>query len=137
MLVLVVYPFSNHHLFWTHRYQSSVAKSCLSTILSIQPKDSAVSGGETRENVVQRLADDMLDKLPPYYLRHEVRLLFTLILLLFSRTFNICTSARKNRFFIFRVHIIFLQSKCVEINKFKIKIKVTRQTSDTKWTMLN
>ncbi|XP_066913562.1 dynein axonemal heavy chain 5-like [Clytia hemisphaerica] len=54
-------------------YQSSVAKSCLATILSIQPKDSAATGGETREAVVQRLADDMLEKLPPNYLKHEVR----------------------------------------------------------------
>jgi dynein heavy chain len=46
----------------------------LSTIVSIQPKDSGGSGGETRETVVYRQADEMLSKLPPDYIPHEVKI---------------------------------------------------------------
>lgn len=53
-------------------YQSKLAKDVLDTILSIQPKDSSGGGDETREAVVARLADDMLDKLPPDYGPFEV-----------------------------------------------------------------
>ena len=58
--------------FFNPRYQSNVAKNCLNTILSIQPKDSSGGAGETRESVVNRLADDMLGKLPEDYIPHEV-----------------------------------------------------------------
>lgn len=53
-------------------YQSKLAKDVLDTILSIQPKDSSSGRGETREAVVSRLADDMLEKLPPDYIPFEV-----------------------------------------------------------------
>ena len=54
-------------------YQSNMAQSVLQTILNIQPKDSSGGGGETRESVVFRQASNMLDKLPPDYIPHEVR----------------------------------------------------------------
>ncbi|XP_048224317.1 dynein axonemal heavy chain 5 [Perognathus longimembris pacificus] len=54
-------------------YQSKLAKDVLDAILSIQPKDSSGGGDETREAVVARLADDMLDKLPADYSPFEVK----------------------------------------------------------------
>ncbi|XP_041923315.1 LOW QUALITY PROTEIN: dynein heavy chain 5, axonemal-like [Alosa sapidissima] len=55
-------------------YQTNLANETLSTIISVQPKDSGAGGGETRESSVQRLANEMLDKLPADYVPHEVRI---------------------------------------------------------------
>lgn len=57
---------------YTCSYQTKAARDVLDTILSIQPKDSSGGGGETRESVVYRLSDDMLDKLPSDYDPFEV-----------------------------------------------------------------
>ncbi|KAM6971581.1 LOW QUALITY PROTEIN: dynein axonemal heavy chain 8-like [Tautogolabrus adspersus] len=54
-------------------YQTNLANETLSTIISIQPKDSGGGAGETREASVQRLANEMLEKLPPDYVPHEVK----------------------------------------------------------------
>ena len=45
----------------------------LVTIVNIQPKDTGGGGGDTREMIVYRLADEMLDKLPSDYVPHEVQ----------------------------------------------------------------
>lgn len=50
-----------------------MAKEVLDTIMNIQPKDSSGSKGETRESIVYHIADDMLLKLPPDYVAHEVK----------------------------------------------------------------
>uniref|UniRef100_A0A8B9S2Y8 Dynein heavy chain 5 n=1 Tax=Apteryx owenii TaxID=8824 RepID=A0A8B9S2Y8_APTOW len=73
-------------------YQSTLSKDVLDIILSIQPKVSSGGGGETREAVVTRLADDMLEKLPnmgPFqpmniFLRQEVAQLQRVITLVRS-----------------------------------------------------
>lgn len=44
----------------------------LDCILDIQPKDSSAGLGETREDFVNRLAGEMLDKLPDNYVPFEV-----------------------------------------------------------------
>ncbi|KAM4605979.1 LOW QUALITY PROTEIN: dynein axonemal heavy chain 5 [Polymixia lowei] len=54
-------------------YQTNLANETLGTIINIQPKDSGGGSGETREATVQRLANEMLEKLPPDYVPHEVR----------------------------------------------------------------
>merc|ERR1711881_219035 len=54
-------------------YQTNSATTILDTILNIQPKDSGGGGGETRETVVYRQAEEMLEKLPPDYVAHEVK----------------------------------------------------------------
>ena len=65
------------------RYQTDTVKRMLDTILSIQPKDSSQSGGETREAIVYRLSDEILNKLPNDYVAHEVLLFIIIILLKF------------------------------------------------------
>lgn len=55
--------------------EMSRAQVILDTILSIQPKEGGNSrGGESRESVVYRLAEDMLEKMPKDYIDHEVKL---------------------------------------------------------------
>ena len=49
-----------------------MANTMLETIVNIQPKDAGGGGGETRESIVYRLADDMLEKLPEDYIQFEV-----------------------------------------------------------------
>ncbi|KAL7304210.1 hypothetical protein TKK_0003404 [Trichogramma kaykai] len=54
-------------------YQIQTAKGILDTILNVQPKEGGSQGGETRETVVYKLAEDMLAKLPKEYNAFEVK----------------------------------------------------------------
>eukprot|EP00050_Salpingoeca_kvevrii_P002276 m.190165 g.190165 ORF g.190165 m.190165 type:complete len:4578 (-) comp10576_c0_seq1:102-13835(-) len=54
-------------------YQTTTATSVLGTIVDIQPKESSGGGGETREDVVTRMCNDFLEKLPDDFVPHEVR----------------------------------------------------------------
>uniref|UniRef100_A0A8C3TQI8 Dynein axonemal heavy chain 8 n=1 Tax=Catharus ustulatus TaxID=91951 RepID=A0A8C3TQI8_CATUS len=54
-------------------YQKNTSADVLDTITNIQPKESGGGSGETREAVVYRSAEDMLEKLPPDYIPHEVK----------------------------------------------------------------
>ena len=64
----------------TCSYQTNMAKEVLDTILSIQPKEGGGGGGETRETVVYRQAEEMLEKLPPNYISHEVSCPYIIII---------------------------------------------------------
>lgn len=50
-------------------YQINTAKGILDTILSVQPKESGGGSGESRENIVYQLADDMCDEVFVFLLK--------------------------------------------------------------------
>uniref|UniRef100_A0A3Q3F240 Dynein, axonemal, heavy chain 5 like n=1 Tax=Kryptolebias marmoratus TaxID=37003 RepID=A0A3Q3F240_KRYMA len=54
-------------------YQTNTSAEVLNTITNIQPKESGGGSGVTRESIVYNMAEDMLDKLPPDYVPHEVK----------------------------------------------------------------
>ena len=55
-------------------YQINTAKGILDTILLVQPKESSgTKSGDTREAVVNKIAEDMLRKLPRDYAPQEVK----------------------------------------------------------------
>jgi len=54
-------------------FQTNTAKEILDMIVNIQPKDGGGGSGETRESVVYRQCDEMLEKMPVDYVPHEVR----------------------------------------------------------------
>ncbi|TPX43177.1 hypothetical protein SeLEV6574_g05202 [Synchytrium endobioticum] len=53
--------------------QTKESQRMLDTILSIQPKDSNTGSGETREDAVKRLANDLLSKLPEDFDKNKTR----------------------------------------------------------------
>lgn len=61
------------------RYQTNTSAEVLDTITNIQPKESGGGSGETRESIVYNMAEDMLKKLPPNYVPHEVSLSIQII----------------------------------------------------------
>uniref|UniRef100_UPI0037E892BB dynein axonemal heavy chain 8-like n=1 Tax=Semicossyphus pulcher TaxID=241346 RepID=UPI0037E892BB len=54
-------------------YQTNTSAEVLDTITNIQPKESGGGSGVTRETIVHDMAEDMLEKLPPNYVPHEVK----------------------------------------------------------------
>ena len=61
LFTLTFVPPSHHagtKVTWQRKY-------VLDTIMTIQPKDSNGGTRETRESIVYKIAQDMLDKLPP------------------------------------------------------------------------
>ncbi|TKS79492.1 Dynein heavy chain 8, axonemal [Collichthys lucidus] len=54
-------------------YQTNTSAEVLDTITNIQPKESGGGSGATRESIVYNMAEDMLEKLPPNYMPHEVK----------------------------------------------------------------
>ncbi|KAM7379582.1 hypothetical protein PAMP_005128 [Pampus punctatissimus] len=54
-------------------YQTNTSAEVLDTITNIQPKESGGGSGATRESIVYNMAEDMLEKLPPNYVPHEVK----------------------------------------------------------------
>ncbi|KAJ1555489.1 Dynein heavy chain 8, axonemal, partial [Nowakowskiella sp. JEL0078] len=54
--------------------QTKESQKMLDTVMSIQPKDSNTGSGETREDVVKRLANDLLSKLAEDFDKNKVKL---------------------------------------------------------------
>jgi dynein heavy chain, axonemal len=54
-------------------YQTNTVQTVIETILDVQPKESNISSGQTREDVVYNTAKEMVDKLPSDYLAHEIK----------------------------------------------------------------
>jgi len=77
------------------------AQAILDTILSIQPKEGAsIRGGETRENVVYKLADDVIEKMLKNYVDHEVKRVLNRMVKLFYFIFlNLLISLYLSRCF--------------------------------------
>jgi dynein heavy chain len=53
--------------------QTKISQNMLETIMSIQPKDSNAGGGETREEAVKRIANDLLGKLPESFDKNKTK----------------------------------------------------------------
>ncbi|KAI9206840.1 dynein heavy chain and region D6 of dynein motor-domain-containing protein [Polychytrium aggregatum] len=53
--------------------QTKESQKMLDTIMSIQPKDSNTGSGETREDAVKRMANDLLSKLPEDFDKNRVK----------------------------------------------------------------
>lgn len=58
------------------RYQSNTTQTVLDIIVSVQPKEAGAVGAESREVVVTRLANEMLNKVPAVYDIFEVKEMF-------------------------------------------------------------
>ncbi|KAL5262750.1 hypothetical protein ACHWQZ_G008223 [Mnemiopsis leidyi] len=87
-------------------YQTNTANTVLEKIINIQPKDAGAGGGETREELVYRLSEEMLEKVPENFVSHEVR-------------------ARLMKYGVFQPMNIFLRQ---EIDRIQRVITIVKQT---------
>ncbi|KAJ1345302.1 hypothetical protein BSLG_000815 [Batrachochytrium salamandrivorans] len=55
--------------------QTKESQRMLDTIMSIQPKDSGSGSGETREEAVKRMANDLLSKLPESFEKNRTKMM--------------------------------------------------------------
>lgn len=55
--------------------QTKVSQIMLDTVMSIQPKDSGGGSGETREDVVKRMANDFLSKMPESFEKNRTKMM--------------------------------------------------------------
>ncbi|GIY75410.1 uncharacterized protein CEXT_268741 [Caerostris extrusa] len=53
-------------------YQINTANEILDALIRVPPQDSSKSGVETKESVVNKMAAEMLEKLPAEYVHHEM-----------------------------------------------------------------
>lgn len=49
-----------------------MAREVLETVSLIQPKETNITGSETRETTIYKICNDMLDKMPADYNKHKV-----------------------------------------------------------------
>jgi dynein heavy chain len=69
-------------------YRTQLTSNVLETILDISPKDSGGGGGESREDLVLRIVNDLESKMPPDYKMEEVKV--TIKAMGAQKPLNIC-----------------------------------------------
>ena len=70
-------------MFLYSRYQINTANEVLDSLIRVPSNDTSKAGVETKEHVVNKMASEMLEKLPQEYVIHEV-LFYLIIFFAFS-----------------------------------------------------